>query len=233
MRRSLAVLAMGPALMATQCYKQVDVQVSPGPEPMQPVITASRGKDTVDLRDVYVARCRVSVVPHAVWSASRKSTKGAARTESVVYGDTSGGFFSERPPEPLRAGGCYTVGASGTVIGSNLPAMGSGGFRVFPDGSVANGTGELGRRLGNERDVHRAAVGCRRGYDRARTLADSTAVDTRVWPVSDTTITCGLLRERDPETIASVESTGRVLLKAGGWIAVIAALSVLQDALKP
>ncbi|HSU19652.1 MAG TPA: hypothetical protein VLI45_07905, partial [Acidobacteriaceae bacterium] len=69
----------------------------------------------MELREVYVALCRVSVVPHAVWSASRKSTKGAAQTESVVYGDTSGGFFSERPPEPLRAGGCYTVGASGTV----------------------------------------------------------------------------------------------------------------------
>jgi hypothetical protein len=233
MRRSLAVLAMAPVLMATQCYKQFDVQVSPGPRPMQPVITASRGTDTVELQDVYVARCRVSVVPHAVWSASRKSTKGAARTGFVVYGDTSGGFFSERPPEPLRAGGCYTVGASGTVSGSSLPAMGSGGFLVLPDGGVRNGTGELGRRLGNERDVHRAAVGCRRGYDRARTLADSTAVDTRVWAVSDTTITCGLLRERDPESIAAVESTGRVLLQAGGWIAVIAALSVLQDALKP
>jgi len=182
---------------------------------------------------VYVALCRVSVVPHAVWSASRKSTKGAAQTESVVYGDTSGGFFSERPPEPLRAGGCYTVGASGTVSGSNLPARGSGGFRVLPDGSVANGTGELGRRLGNERDVYRAALGCRRGYDRARTLADSTAVDTGAWPVSDTAITCGLLRERDPDTIASAESTGRFLFRVGGWIAVIAAVSMLQDAWKP
>ncbi|HSU19651.1 MAG TPA: hypothetical protein VLI45_07900 [Acidobacteriaceae bacterium] len=43
MRKSLAVLAMAPVLMATQCYRRFDVQVSPGPEPMRPVITASRG----------------------------------------------------------------------------------------------------------------------------------------------------------------------------------------------
>jgi hypothetical protein len=229
MRKSLAVLAMAPVLMATQCVEQFDVQVSPGPEPMRPVITAVRGKGAVELREVHVALCRVSVVPHTVWMASRAS--GAAPTDSVTYGDPSADFLSQRPPEPLRAGGCYTVGASGSVSGSSLPARGYGGFRVMADGSVQNGTGELGRRLSQEQEVDRAAVGCRRAYRRARSLADSAAVDARAWPVSDTTVTCRFLRQRDPEMIARAESTERLLLQAAGGIVAAAALMVLQDRL--
>ena len=231
MRRSLAVLAMVPGLMATQCYERFDVQVSPGPEPMRPVIAALHGKDTVELREVHVALCRVGILPHAVWSASRQLEKGAARVDSVTYGDPSAGFFSQRPPEPLRAGGCYTVGASGRVSGSSLPARGFGGFRVLADGSVQNGTGELGRRLEREREVDRAAVGCRRGYRHARNPADSAAVDARDWTVSDTTITCGFLRARHADLIARTESTERALLGTLGAITIVAALLVLEDKL--
>ena len=58
-----------------------------------------------------------------------------------------------------------------------------------------------------------------------------TAVDARVWPVSDTTIDCRFLRTRSPETIEQAESTERLLLQAAGAIAVVAGLFVIQDRL--
>jgi len=96
---------------------------------------------------------------------------------------------------------------------------------------VLNGTGELGWQLEREQLVDRAAVGCRRGYRRARSFADTIAVDARVWPVSDTTVTCGFLRHRDPDMIARAESTERLLLQAAGGILAAAALWRLGDML--
>jgi len=230
MRKSLTVLAMAPVLMATQCYRAFDLQVSPGPKPMQAVFTGVRKGEQVELEELSVALCRPSVIQHVVWSASR-SGKKAERTDSVTYGEASTGFFSDRAPEPLRPGGCYQVWGGGRLRGRPGPAIGSGGFRVLADGTVVNGTGELGRRLTGELVLDRAAVACRRGYRRARTSVDSAVVDDRSWAVADTTITCGFLRRRSPETIANAESTERVLLSSLGAIAAVAALLVLEDKL--
>ena len=49
MRRSLAVLAVAPVLMATQCYTSYDLQVSPGPAPKQAVFTGVRDKEILSL----------------------------------------------------------------------------------------------------------------------------------------------------------------------------------------
>ena len=228
MRKSLAVLAMGPLLMATQCHPSYDVRVAPGPEPMQAVFTGVRGKESVAIDDLAVALCRPSVVSHLVWDATR--VEKAAGADSVTYGEASR-FSSRRPAEPLRPGGCYTVFSTGTLHPSGRYAIGSGGFHVLPDGRVVNGTGPQGRRLTSYRQVDRAAVGCKRAYRRAPTLQDTTSIDARVWEVADTTITCGHLRYRHPETLAGAESSERLLLQAAGGIAVLVALFAIQDAL--
>jgi hypothetical protein len=231
MRRSLAVLAMGPVLMANQCFRAFAVRVSPGPEPRQAVFTGVFEKEAVELRSLRVSLCRPLVLQHAVWELDGPADGGGARTDSVVYGAPPSGFFSEKPAEPLRAGGCYEVSAGGR-LGSGQQLFGSGGFHLLADGRVQDGTGPLSRRLGGERQVDRGAVGCRRRYRRARTPADTAAVDARAWAVADTSITCGFLRERSPETIAQAKSTERTLLEGAGWIAALAALSALQHALK-
>ena len=229
MRRSLAVLATVPALMATQCYPGFNLRVSPGAEPMQAVFTGERGGQPVELRTVTVARCRPSVVHHVVWDAAVRSESDAkARIDSVVYGQVPKGSVERSRAEPLAAGSCYEVFASGRTL-SGQYAIGSGGFRVRPDGVVIDGTGPMGRRLGNEREVDRMAVGCRRDYRRARTLADSANVDARVWAISDTSITCGYLRHRDPGVIERTESSEWRLVQVAGGIAAIAALFVLED----
>jgi hypothetical protein len=231
MRKSVAVLAMMPVTMATQCYPRFDVRTSPGPEPMQAVFTGDRGGQPVELRTVYVTRCRPSVVHHVAWDATVQSELDPkVRVDSVVYGRAPKGAAERSAAEPLIAGGCYEVSASGRTVTGEY-ARGTGGFRVRPDGVVIDGTGPMGSRLANEKEVDRAAVGCRRDYRRARTAADSVTVDARVWPVSDTTITCGYLRRRAPDAIAETESTERVVLQAAAGVAAIAALLVLQDKL--
>lgn len=229
MRKSLVVLAMMPLIMATQCFPRFDVRTSPGPEPLQAVFTGERGRETVELSSVTVARCRPGVVYHVAWEASFPSELNPkVRVDSVVYGQAPQGSDERSAAEPLIAGGCYEVFASGRTLAGQY-ARGTGGFLVRPDGVVIDGTGSVGRRLGSQRGVDRAAVGCRRQYRRARTTADSATVDARVWAVSDTTITCGFLRSRAPEVIAETESTERMLLEIAGGVAVIAALLVLED----
>lgn len=231
MRKSLAVLAMMPVTMATQCIPRFDVRTSPGPEPMQAVFTGDRGGEPVELRKLTVARCRPGVAHHVVWDASVGSASDSTvRADSVVYGRAPEGSDELAKAEPLIAGGCYEVFASGLTRAGRY-ARGTGGFRVRPDGVVIDGTGPMGRRFGNEKEVDRAAVGCRRDYRRARTAADSATVDARVWPISDTTLTCGDLRRRAPDAIATTESTERLVLQAAAGIAALAALFVLQDKL--
>jgi hypothetical protein len=183
----------------------------------------------VELETVNVSLCRPVVVHHRVWEVDLTAGDSAAARDSIVYGATPPGFFTRKPAEALVPGGCYQVWASGRLRESGRAAIGSGGFRVLADGTVANGTGAQGRRLENEKEVDRAAVGCRRGYRRARTASDSAGVDARVWAVSDTTITCGFLRTRSPETIARAESTERLLLQAAGGLVAAVALWRLGD----
>jgi hypothetical protein len=230
MRRSLAVLAMGPVLMASQCRPVYDLRVAPGPEPGQAVFTGTRKDEAVEIGTVRVGLCRPSVVAHVAWSASRVE-KGAG-PDSVAYGEGTPRFVAERPPEPLRPGGCYQVFTSGTLHPSGRYAVGSGAFHVHPDGRVANGTGPQGSRLTSYRQVDRVAVGCKRAYRRAPTLQDTVRIDARVWEVSDTTLTCGDLRYQYPEMLASAESTERVLLQAAGGIVGLIALFAIQDKLK-
>lgn len=231
MRKSLAVLAMMPVTMATQCFPRFDVRTLPGPEPMQAVFTGDRGGQPVELSSVTVARCRPSVVHHVVWDAKMGSeADGKPRVDSVVYGQAPRSTDEQSAAEPLIAGGCYEVFASGRTLSGEY-ARGTGGFRVRPDGVVIDGTGPMGRRLASEKQVDRAAVGCRRDYRRARNAADSATVDARVWAISDTTITCGYLRLRAPEVIAETESTERRLLEIAAGVAVLAAIFVLEDRL--
>jgi hypothetical protein len=231
MRRSLAVLAMAPVLMATTCFPSFDVRVSPGPAPMQAVFTGVRGKEAVELQRVTVSLCRPGVVNRVVWSVNFREEDGGDLPDSLVYGAPPPGFFAQSPPEPLAAGRCYQVSAAGRLRSTTLGAMGTGGFRVLADGTVADGIGAQGSRLAKQHEVDRAAVGCRRAYRRARTRPDSAGVDARVWAVSDTSITCGFLRTRYPETIASTESTEGRILRVAGAVAVLIAVYAIEDAL--
>jgi hypothetical protein len=231
MWRSLAVLAMGPLLMATQCHPVYDLRVSPGPEPGQAVFTGARKNERAEIGTVTVALCRPGEVSRVVWSASR--VEKSAGPDSVTYGEGAPRFAAERPPEPLRAGGCYEVFTSGTLHASGRYATGSGGFHLLADGTVRNGTGPEGSRLTSWRQVDRAAVGCKRAYRRAPTLQDTVRIDARTWQVADTTLTCGDLRYRHTETLARAESTERLILQVSAGVAGLIALFAIQDKLNP
>lgn len=182
MRRSLAVLAGAPLLLATTCIERYELRASPRPERGKPAITAWRGDRPVVVNGLTVQRCRPAALPHVAWSISRKEFRDStAAPEPIIYGELPKGFAETHAPEPLAPATCYAlVGGGGAVDGMGLRfGMGHGGFHVREDGSVVPGEAGFGESTHYERQFSRAAIACRRALRHARTPGQLAAVDAR------------------------------------------------------
>ncbi|HEX6751901.1 MAG TPA: hypothetical protein VF092_31695 [Longimicrobium sp.] len=234
MRRSLAILAAAPLLTATTCFRSYELKTSPRPDPGKPAITGWSGTRPVATSALTVERCRPLELRHEVWSIARKDrSDSTAAPEPIIYGELPKGFEEERAPEPLAAGVCYHMRGYGTVADSTREfAVGSGGFHVLRDGTVAPGGGGWRESVHYDRDFERAAVHCRRAFRGARTPEQAAAVDARTFAISDTSITCEDMRTRFVTAMRDTPSTEKTVFAVVGLVAALGAIFWLEDVAK-
>lgn len=230
------VFALVPALLATSCPAVIRVDVAPGPEgTTAPEFrfsyqrTALRKVDSLTVyacpqRAVYGAEydSALSKLPER-WRITREDGAPAQEPLRVIYGHVPPGYREEAPAAPLAVGGCYHARAVARLDSALARPLkwfdvdGTQTFRLLPDGRMILGTPEgtfFDRRP--LRETNRAAVACARGYRRARTQADTTAVDVREYAVLDHPLPCGWLRTHWPDVLTSPQTTERTLLGAVG-----------------
>ncbi|WP_325307569.1 hypothetical protein [Longimicrobium sp.] len=65
---------------------------------------------------------------------------------------------------------------------------------------------------------------CRRDFHRARTAADTAAVDARTFPVADTTVDCALMRTRFADAMRGKLNTGQVVFLTARMVAMLGAI---------
>ena len=216
-------------LTATSCPTPLRLRLAKDAAPGMPVFTATYGKVPLTKWErVKVAPCRPPYLEHAVWEIARDSSLAPGEAEpgpaSIVYGKVPPGFVERVPAEPLKPGRCYTVAASSAF---GYRARGWMEIELAEDGHTVG----LPRRLfgGWERQLERGAVACVRGYQGARTPADSAAVDERSFAVSDTTVRCGYLRRHVPGELAGSVSTEQLLLAGAAFVAGLVGLIYLDE----
>lgn len=225
MRRSLAVLAGAPLLVATSCIRTFDLRTAPRPERGSPAIVARSGGRPADVRTLRVERCRPEVLPHVAWSIARLAgADSTAAPDSIIYGQLPRGYYEEHPAEPLAPGGCYEMrGTAGGRDSTTFDAVGLAAFRVLADGTVVPGW----TRVRHGKELGHAALACRFAFHRARTTADTAAVDARTFPVADTTVSCGMMRttlaesmraEPGPRKVAVTMLTAAAEIGAIVWL---------------
>jgi hypothetical protein len=234
------VIALVPALLATSCPAIIRVDVAPGPAgATAPELrfsyerTALRQVDSLTVyacpqRAVYAAEYDSALLKLPVrWRITRED--GAAPAQEplrVIYGRVPPGYREEAPATPLAVGGCYharAVARLDSALAKQLKWFNLDGaqtFRLLPDGRMILGNPEgtfFDRRP--LRETNRAAVACARGYRRARTEADTAAVDVREHTVLDQPLSCGWLRAHWPDVLTAPQTTERSVLAALALVA--------------
>ena len=239
------VIALTPALLATSCPVLVRVGVEPGPTAAEPPRFAF-SIDREQLRAIdslTVFEC-AERMPHGVehdsarqrlpvaWSIFREP--GAApgpEPVRITYGRVPAGYREQKAAVPVEPGGCYHAravslpdrGVRSRTYG--FPVEGGQTFRLLPDGRLV--TGDLNLPLFDSRplrELNRAAVGCRRGYGRARTAADTAAVNARGYTIQGTDVSCGWLRAHWPDAMHGAMTSERMVFGALGLAAALAAI---------
>lgn len=228
-------IALAPLLLATSCPAFIRVHVEPGPGgATAPELrfsyerTPLRKVDSLTVyacpqRAVYGNEYDSALLRLPVrWRITRETGADAA-TEPlrVIYGRPPAGYREEAPAAPLAVGGCYharVVARLDSALAKPLKWFdvdGAETFRLLPDGRMLVGTPEgtfFDRRP--LRETNRAAVACARGYRRARTRADSSAVDAREHLILEHPLSCGWLRVHWPDVLSGPQTTERTLLGA-------------------
>jgi hypothetical protein len=224
------VLCLTPALLASTCMPMLRVRVDPGPLAKgPPVFTFRHGGDHVySIQTLRVAECSSQVA--SVWKIERGPLPSQP-TEPlrITYGSMPAGYREDTAAGVLEPGGCYHVLVDGEpdLIGIGV---GRETIRVLPNGRIA--VGEPGGLLTNSRpfrDTNRAAVGCTRGYRRARTAADSAAVDARSYPIVDARVTCRWLYDTWPDVMTDPIPTEQGLLWGSVLVASYVSLGLLFE----
>jgi hypothetical protein len=240
------VLALVPLLLATSCPAFISVHVEAGPAgPTAPELrfsyerTPLRKVDSLTVyacpqRAVYGAGYDSALLQLPVrWRITRETpADAAAEPLRVIYGRLPAGYREEAPAAPLAVGGCYharVVARLDSALAKPLKWFDVDGgqtFRLLPDGRLIVGSPEgtfFDRRP--LRETNRAAVACARGYRRARTTADSAAVDAREHLILEHPLSCGWLRAHWPDVLNGPQTTERTLLGALGLaIGIVAAV---------
>lgn len=225
------VLCLTPALLASTCIPLLKVSVDPGPSASgPPAFTARHGGDPVyGVKALQVTECsnRAAAVWHIIRGTLPSPPTAPMR---ITYGSAPAGYREETPAGELEPGGCYHVVVQGgpELLGSYLPHGET--FRVLPNGQIA--VGEPGGLLFSSRPyrhTNRAAVGCTRGYRRARTAADSAAVDAREYPVLDARVTCRWLYDTWPDVMTDPVTTEQGVLWGSVLVASYVGLGLLFE----
>lgn len=242
-------MALVPALLATSCPVFIGVHVATGTDgPTAPELrfwyerTPLRQVDSLTVyacppRAVYGAAYDSALLTLPVQWRITRDTGAAPAGEPlrVTYGRVPAGYREEAPAAPLATGGCYlarVVARVDSALAKPLKWLdldGAQTFRLLPDGRIIMGVPEgtlYDRRP--LRETNRAAVACRRGYRRARTPADSAAVDAREHAVLDYPLSCGWLRAHWPDVMSGPQTTERTILGAVG-AAISVALAILAS----
>jgi hypothetical protein len=149
----------------------------------------------------------------------------------ITYGRVPPGYREGRAAEPLVPGGCYQAGALAAEQPlSPLAGFGGERFHVLPNGQLITGySGGLIHSSRPFRQLNRAAVGCTRGYRRARTPADSAAVDARQYTVLDNRLSCQWLYANWPDLMTNPASTEHGVLAILALLGVFAGLGFLEQ----
>ena len=211
-------------LTATTCFPRLDVDVRAGTEPGRPMIEGKVKREVIGgLSELKVTSCGPSYLEETTWKIERDDS--LAGPVVVTYGRVPPGFRETVPAAPLRPGRCYLAAAAWS---GGMVMPGAREFDVLEDGGIRERS--AGVFSGSwTRELERGAVGCVRGYRRARTPADSSAVDARAFPLADTTLTCGYLRENTPTELAESMSSERRVLLLALYLSVLVGASVLMD----
>jgi hypothetical protein len=226
------VIALAPLLLATSCPPFIRVDAAPGATYGEPEFRFSserkplRGLDSVQVfgcpdREVYGAELdsALRVAPLA-WSIVREPRAPArAGPFRLTYGRVPDGYRESGPARPLQPGGCYYLLAK--VREDSAPGIrqyefalqGAQVIRLLPDGRTIAGI-PSGPFLDSRpfREINHAAVGCKRGYRRVRTEADTAAVRAREYEIMDTRLSCGWLYAHWPGIMSDPMTTERSLL---------------------
>jgi hypothetical protein len=245
----LAIL-LAPLLMATSCPAFVRVGIEPGvaEDGSAPEFRFDYQRTALrELQSLTIYGCPPeelanfaydSALQHVpiVWRIVRgEESPLRAQPLRITYGRAPAGYREEKPATPIARGGCYHAHAVAFADRSTSRAYlggleGAQTFRLLADGQLVMGTPTVpvldSRPL---RQLNRAAVGCTRGYRRARTPADSAAVDTREYAVLQAAVSCGHLRTQWPDVMHNPVTRERTLLGLMGLGLSAVALLLSQD----
>ena len=227
-RKWMIAIALAPALMANQCFKLIDVRLAPDAAPSEPPSFSFvfDGEPLSVLERFEVGPCGGGPLSMAWALVPDGVTQHTGMPLRITYGRVPPGYREAFAAQPLAPGGCYRVSAEG--IGLAPLGIGWTTFRILPDGRMFEG--EPGGMLMSSRpfrQLNRAAVGCARGYRRARTAADRTSVDAREFAVLEARVSCGWLNEHWPDLMRDPIATERGMLTLIGGIAVLSGLIYL------
>jgi hypothetical protein len=227
-------VALLPALMAMQCFHLIRVQVAPGPAVDDPPSFgfAYRGDPLTVVESFRVSECRGG--RGAVWQIQRDArTPTDTQPLRITYGRVPRGYREAKPAEPLAPGGCYDARARGLLDeAAVMGGFGSETFHLLPNRRMFVGSpGGLATSSRPFRQLNRAAVGCQRGYRRARTQADSAAVDAREYGVLDARLSCGWLYATWPDLMEDPVTTEHGLLAVLGVAGLVAGVVILDQVL--
>lgn len=221
-------LCLVPALMATSCIYPIGVHVEQDTAGDPPEFRFSHhGRPLVRLDTLSVSGCPERTSYSAVYTQREhpelpvlwrivRDPNAPATTEAprIRYGRVPAGYVEQKPAEPLPSGGCYNVYAAGPGNAPETwPNFGGQTIHLLPDGRLVEGT-PSGYAVNAHpfRQVNRAAVACARGYRRARTPADSAAVDARAFAVLDASLSCGWLQGNWPDLMNEPQSAERLFV---------------------
>jgi hypothetical protein len=236
MRRKLwLALALCPGLMASTCIHPAYVRVAPGPRIDEPPAFhfEYRGEPLTYVEEFQVADCADPRTHSPAWRIAREGqTPPAIGPLRIVYGRVPQGYRESTPAQPLAPGGCYHATVEVLPPVGELIRSPAGGetFRLLPNGRII--VGQPAGLFNNPRpfrQLNRAAVGCKRGWRRARTAADSAAVDAREYKVLDARVSCGWLFAEWPGVVDDPTSTERATLALAGLLVVYVSAGLLLE----
>jgi hypothetical protein len=225
----MMALALAPLLTATSCPTGIGIQVEPPPAAAEPPSFALTHWDQDGTAASFEVR-ECAAGGQVMWRITLQTPYDTAPDPlRMAYGRPPRGYREEERARPLAPGGCYRAAAAPS------DPRGEGGsevFRLLPTGSIVQGTADQPEIHAPElRELNRAAVSCVRGYRRARTAADSAAVDAAEHDVVDARLSCGWMRRQWPDALAQTRTRGERFLFYAGSAAFFIAIPIVDNAL--